>query len=189
MVSRIRHNFGFHFLVVCNMPCKRAYDIAFKKRAVELAKLKGNRPAAVELSIDEKRIREWRQQSATGKFSDLAASIGEGHASKRQRLPGGGRKAAYDEMESELVLWILGQRQQYRRVTRKSICTKANTLANDPSFKASRGWVEKFMRRHDLVIRAKTTTGQRLPPELSKKVVDFVSYCKSKCHQQQTMDG
>lgn len=167
------------------MPPKRAYDLAFKKRAVDLAKLKGNRPAATDIGIDEKRIREWRQQLASGKFSDLAAAVGEGTASKRQRLAGGGRKPAHEEMESQLALWIIDQRQQYFRVTRKSICAKATALANEPDFKASRGWVENFMKRHNFVIRAKTTTGQRLPPEMCRKVVDFVRYCTVQRYQKQ----
>jgi transposase-like protein len=47
---------------------KRAYDIAFKQKAVELALKASNRQAARELNIDEKRIREWRQQVNAGKF-------------------------------------------------------------------------------------------------------------------------
>jgi len=160
------------------MPSKRSYDLAFKQIAVDLAKMKGNRPAAAQLHVDEKRIRERRQQEAAGKFSDLDASIGACKASKRQRLPGGGRKVNNEEMEIKIRQWILDERSLYHRVTRKSICSKAIALANDPNFKASRGWVEKFMERHNFVLRSKTTTGQRLPPELAKKVVAFVCYCK-----------
>ena len=64
------------------MPSKRSYDLAFKQRVVDLAKMKGNRPAAAQLHVDEKLIRECRQQEAAGKFSDLDASIGACKASK-----------------------------------------------------------------------------------------------------------
>ena len=42
------------------MPRYRNYDMKYKLRAIELAERNGNRPAARELGIDEKRIREWR---------------------------------------------------------------------------------------------------------------------------------
>jgi len=64
---------------------------------------------------------------------------------------------------------ITNQREQYLRVTRKEIATQARLLIADENFKASRGWVSHFMHRSNLVARARTTTDQRLPPELTTK--------------------
>ena len=59
---------------------------------------------------------------------------------------------------------------------------KAQLLASSNGqneFKASRGWVDNFLRRYDFCIRQRTTTGQRLPPELTDKVTEFVLFCSS----------
>ena len=59
---------------------------------------------------------------------------------------------------------------------------KAQLLASSNGqneFKASRGWVDNFLRRYDFCIRQRTTTGQRLPPELTDKVTKFVLFCSS----------
>ena len=104
---------------------KRSYTITFKAKAVSLADEKGNRPAAEQVGIDENRIREWRLQILEGKFDDLIVEHGEGTASKRQRLSGGGCKPAYTDIENELVAWVLHQRLQFLRVTRKAISLKA----------------------------------------------------------------
>ena len=42
-----------------------------------------------------------------------------------------------------------------------------------PNFKASDGWVRKFMKRNDLVLRARTHISQTLPKELEHKITAF----------------
>ena len=70
----------------CNrgMPPKKSYDFSFQLRAVELARSIGIRPAARQIGVDERRIREWITKEATLKKEE--------HPSKRRRLEGGGRK-------------------------------------------------------------------------------------------------
>ena len=50
---------------------------------------------------------------------------------------------------------------------------KAKELSEDPSFKASRGWYEKWKRRHSVSMRTKTTLAQRLPADLEENIVRF----------------
>ena len=50
---------------------------------------------------------------------------------------------------------------------------KAKELSEDPSFKASRGWYEKWKRRHSVSMRTKTTLAQRLPADLEENIVQF----------------
>ena len=50
---------------------------------------------------------------------------------------------------------------------------KANELSEDPSFKAPRGWYEKWKRRHSVSMRTKTTLAQRLPADLEEYIVWF----------------
>ena len=50
---------------------------------------------------------------------------------------------------------------------------KAKELSDDPAFKASRGWYEKWKRRHSVSMRTKTTLAQRLPADLEENIVRF----------------
>ena len=157
------------------MPPKKSYDFSFKLRAVELARSIGIRPAARQIGVDERQIREWIKKEATLKKEE--------HPSKRRRLEGRGRKPNHSQVEEELVHWIVHERELYHRVTRKAVAQRASELVNEQSFKASRGWVDKFLKRHGFVIRERTTTGQRLPPELGEKVGNFVLYCQKQREQ------
>ena len=50
---------------------------------------------------------------------------------------------------------------------------KAKELSDDPSFKASSGWYEKWKRRHLVSMRTKTTLAQQLPADLEENIVWF----------------
>ena len=45
-----------------------------------------------------------------------------------------------------------------------------------PAFAASRGWLEKFLKRQEFKIRRQTTISQQLPRELVPKVVGFIMH-------------
>jgi hypothetical protein len=68
------------------------------------------------------------------------------------RKRGGGRKQLDVEMEGKLYHWILEQmRVNQSKVTRTQIRTKALELTNHKGiFKASKGWTDKFIRKHNL---------------------------------------
>ena len=44
---------------------------------------------------------------------------------------------------------------------------------HNPNFKASEGWARKFICRHSLVLRARTSVAQKLPSDLECKVSAF----------------
>ena len=50
---------------------------------------------------------------------------------------------------------------------------KTKEFSVDPSFKASRGWYEKWKRRHSVSMPTKTTLAQRLPANLEENIVRF----------------
>ena len=52
---------------------------------------------------------------------------------------------------------------------------EALTLSIDENFKASNGWLEKFLLRHNLVSRRPTTTCQE-PEEYAQKIVDYLLF-------------
>ena len=50
---------------------------------------------------------------------------------------------------------------------------KAKGFIEDPEFKASLGWYQKWKCRHSVSLRIKTTLTQRLPEDLEQQTVKF----------------
>ncbi len=50
---------------------------------------------------------------------------------------------------------------------------KAKEFCDDPEFKASLGWYQRWKRRHSISLRTKTTVAQRLPSDLEEQTVKF----------------
>ena len=66
------------------------------------------------------------------------------------------------------------QKKQWIYLTMLQIELQALTLMSSvPSFKASTGWMQKFMKRHGLVLLQKTKIAQKLPDDLEEKIVSF----------------
>ena len=76
------------------------------------------------------------------------------------------------------------------RVSGKMVMFKAKSLydENDPTgqddFVASRGWLDKFMKRSDLSFRRRTTTQEKDPALLIDKLVSYILHIRRlmKCH-------
>ena len=96
---------------------------------------------------------------------------------KRQHKKGQGRNLSYPkEIEEKLVCWILEKREaDCVAITTQLIRCKALSLIRPitPTFKASDGWVRKFMERNNLVLRCKTHVSQTLPKDLEEKISSF----------------
>ena len=112
-----------------------------------LCRKNSNRGAAVKFHIDVKRVREWRQKK------DKIVAM----KSKRKRLDGAGKKLMDEQLEEDLLKWILERRSNMLRVSRKLIMFKAKLMFDEmcgedstekDSFVASRGWLQKFMKRN-----------------------------------------
>ena len=122
-------------------------------------------------------IRRWVRAYIAGKYKDINMSA---------KTVGGGRKAFYPELEQTLYEWVVIQRTKGHGVSRNAIALKARYLAQSetmrskfPSlsaFKASPAWLQRFMRRKNLVVRRKTTLSQHLPADLTAKVTNFHRY-------------
>ena len=82
------------------------------------------------------------------------------------------------EIEDDLLKWIHSGRLKGLRVSRKLIARKALLLSRDQQkiddSTASKGWIQKFMRRHGLSIRRRTTVAQKDPEQLINKLVAYV---------------
>ena len=56
------------------------------------------------------------------------------------------------------------------------------TLSINENFKASIGWLEKFLLHHNLVSRRPTTTCQKEPEEYAEKIVDYLLFIEQRHH-------
>ena len=104
-------------------------------------------------------IRKWRSQKEELKKA--------GNTSKK--FPGGGRKAQYNDIEDQLMERVMRERELQHHVPCKLIQQWAKDLAQAkgvPDFRASRGWLAKFMKRFNLVLRRKMIQ-DRACPEMS----------------------
>ena len=60
-------------------------------------------------------------------------------------------------------------------ITRSNVQSKALELTQARGdFRASDGWLQKFLKRHSFSLRRRTMVDQRLPQDLITKVVGFV---------------
>ena len=94
------------------------------------------------------------------------------------KLDGADEKPLAPEMEDALLEWIRSRRLKGLRVARKLIMRKALHLSKKQQdmedFTARNGWIQKFMRRHGLSLRRKTTVAQKDPEQLVDKLVAYV---------------
>ena len=143
---------------------KRSFDAAFKLMVVEYAEMNTNRGAATKYSVNDKQVRMKKED-----LKDLPK--------KKKRIDGGGRKPRLPDVETVLMAWIDELRAGHLRITCSEIQRKATELARnegDTEFIASRGWLQKFFKRHQLSLRTKTSVSQKLPQDLMPKVLFLV---------------
>lgn len=120
---------------------RRSYEAAFKLGVIEYAEKNSNRAAAKHHKVDQKRVREWRKQK------DKLQSL----PSDKARLSGGGRKPKYPKEEEILVTWLKLKQSQKVRLSRSMIQRMALQMCiGDEEFIASKGWLEKFLKRHNI---------------------------------------
>lgn len=133
----------------------RSYEVGFKLKVANYAKVHGNSKAANTFLVDRKRVREWRknEDSLKNLTDDKSMSL------KRKRRPGAGRKINFPQIESELLNWLKSRREKGVRVTEKALKQEAirqHRMNGNQSFKASCSWLRKFMRRHQISFRRAT---------------------------------
>ena len=156
-----------------------SYPVKMKIEAVNYAEINCNRAAGRKYGVGEKRIREWRKNKAK-----IAALVVLKNSKTRKRLDDGGVKPLRTSLEERVMDWISVRRSSGLRVSRKLVMKKAQLLYQEMStsegileneeFKASRGWLEKFMPRNNLSLRRKTSIAQKDPEKLIAKLVSYV---------------
>ena len=93
-----------------------------------------------------------------------------------------GRLLSYNEdIEDQLLQWILEARDQQLPIQRKAIQRTALALIQPQKsqFRASEGWLQKFLNRHSLSLRRTTSIQQKLPADLERKLERFMQDVKA----------
>jgi len=147
----------------------KSYTLQEKADIVEYGKLHGLRAAARAFKVGFSTVQGW---------SKMDFSV---QRSKKGHLQRPGRPITYDDaIEEELLSYVLQERNLHNSVSVDDLCVKALELVatSHPTFKASRGWASRFMARHDLTLRSKTSMAQRLPCDLEDKIASFNDFVK-----------
>lgn len=144
---------------------RAAYTIAKKHQVVKYAKEHSIYQASKHFHLSPGTIGPWMKIDFSKENTVLF------------RVAGSGRKLSYPiEKEEQLVAWVLEQRDLHLAVTIQHIIDQAilTIQPSTPSFQGTRGWVQKFMRRNNLSLRAKTSIAQKLPAALEEKMATFL---------------
>ncbi|EGT53384.1 hypothetical protein CAEBREN_03992 [Caenorhabditis brenneri] len=152
----------------------------FKKNAVERAKRTTVTQAAKEYGVSRSCIIRWKQTGLDADTETLSNTA-------QKRLPGAGRPLKDAEFDRRMLEWIRKQRKEKKRVTRKVIQVQAKTMSTAFEFKASNGWLEGFLRRHNLTTRRPTTVCQKPPADYVDQIASFVVYVE-KIRQENNYD-
>ena len=147
---------------------RSSYTVKFKISAAKYAKENNISEASRKFEVDRKRIREWVSFYDSGKLQDQAPSS--------KRLSGGGRRLRDAQIDQDIFEWFSDKRSQGIRITGKALLLEAQrrfVAGRITSFKASRGWLEKWKARHSVSTREKTTVAQKMPPQMEEKIVSF----------------
>lgn len=146
-----------------------SYTAAFKLKVVEYALEHGKRAAGRHFDVDEKCVRRW-----CGQKEHLASASSTRRAFR-------GKPCKYPEVENELLSYVTEVRNNGFALSTDMLRFRALELADAKGipradFKASAGWIRRFMKRKNLSIRRRTTMCQRLPGEYEDKLLSFQKY-------------
>ncbi|PFX30588.1 Centromere/kinetochore protein zw10-like [Stylophora pistillata] len=153
-------------LLFAKLARRSSYSMAFKIKVIaEAEAVENNSEIAREYGLSESMVRRWRRDQATILSGELKMSA--------KRATMGRFTPKYPELDQQVMEWFSQQREQGIAVSGLILRLKAKELSDDPAFKASRGWYEKWKRRHSVSMRTKTTLAQRLPADLEENIVCF----------------
>ncbi|KAF7635997.1 HTH CENPB-type domain-containing protein [Meloidogyne graminicola] len=149
---------------------RRSFTIKEKIDILEFARNTSIHKASSHFKIDRSTIQNWKKQEKSLENTKERTT--------RKRTIGGGRKLTDEDFDNELKKWIDDLRGKKLRVTRSMISFEAQRISvNYPSldnFRVSTGWVNHFLKRHNLAMRRPTTVAQRAPVEFKETIVKFI---------------
>ena len=119
--------------------------------------------AGREFNVAESNVRLWKQQ----KLAIFATNASR----KKFTYP---RKGRHPDVEVQVLEFVHKRRKTGQPVNSYTIRSKAKQVAkvfniSNQEFKASRGWVDRFMKRAGLSLQRRTTICKKFPVDFEKK--------------------
>lgn len=150
---------------------KRAsYTMKYKQKIILLYdELKSCRKVSLKTGVPRTCVHDWVKQR-----NEISQSL-VSKQSKRQRLPGGGRKPYDEEIEEFLFNWITEQRKKNLQVSFKRLLIFARATFKDSKLTFSYGWLRKFMKRKNFSYRKRTKNNYVDPNKITKGISEFFS--------------
>uniref|UniRef100_A0A8C4STC8 HTH CENPB-type domain-containing protein n=1 Tax=Erpetoichthys calabaricus TaxID=27687 RepID=A0A8C4STC8_ERPCA len=160
----------------------RSFMAGEKLKVILEAEKIGNRAAGRKYGVPESCVRDWRQKK------EKLSSCNINRPAFR------GKSAKFPQVEVALADYIQDRRQLGYAVSTEMIQMKACDIAKErgiliTQFKASRGWITRFMRRNGLSIRHRPTISQCLPDAYEEKLLAFQKYIIQLRHQKTYLMG
>ena len=106
----------------------------------------------------------------------VKASTQNGKLNDKGNLSGSDRPLTYPlEVEKDILSWLLELRNLHVPVSIMTLQEKVKRVArpHNPTFNASRGWVEMFFATHRLSLLSRTSVSQKLPKTLEGAITKF----------------
>ena len=146
---------------------RRHYTAAFKRKVIRFAEKNYNSAAGRVFGVSECNVRRWRHDSIKI-FSCVAT----------RNAFSGPQKGKYEELETNLNDFVISQRAKGLPISSEIFQVKAKKIARTSGilrteFGASRSWVQKFMAREGFSLRRRTSSCQKLPPNVEEKLVEL----------------
>ncbi|PIC36539.1 hypothetical protein B9Z55_015487 [Caenorhabditis nigoni] len=126
---------------------RQNYTLEFKTQVVEFAEKTNNCQASTLFGVPRQCIQNWRRV----KEDFLNAKEPFGKPKKQmKRLKGGGRKLKNAEMDQKMEKWLKEKEEMGEKITGTMIKEYAISISDDSEFRASNGWLQRFLVRHKL---------------------------------------
>ena len=114
----------------------------------------------------------------------VKTSTRNGKLNNKGNHSGAGRPLTYPlEVEKNILSWLLELRDLHVSVSIQTLQEKAKRVVrpHNPTFNASRGWVEKLFARHRLSLLSRTSVSQKLPKQLEGSITKFTKTQDATC--------
>ena len=147
------------------------YSFDEKLKIADEARQIGLRPASVKFKVAVGTLHGWMKLTASDRPE-------KGPNSRRR---GAGRKLSYDDdIDDQILSWFLQKREQHIPVSQEMVMSRARGLIQpcNANFLGSRGWLRRYMKRHNLVMR-RASFSQKLPADLEGRIKTFHEFVRS----------